>query len=97
MEEKTINYKFQGMELETINDVILNKEETKFKNTDTTKLKEIDLLTGENTRTIILRSHFVDKIRIVGKNIYYTARTEGINGLERWLFKEKIDDELTQN
>ena len=101
LEEEIINYKFQGNELESINDVILNKEKTKFyvvfKNPYTTKLKEIDLLTGENTRTIILRSHFVDKIRIVGKNIYYTARTEGINGLERWLFKEKIDDELTQN
>lgn len=95
IDEKRIDYTFKGKDLEDVDDAIFNKEETKcfivYKTPYTTKLKEIDLETGKYVKTITLRTHFIEKIRIVGDNIYYTARAEGINGFEKWLYKEKIE------
>jgi len=55
-------------------------------------IKEIDLVTGKYINTIHLHENFVDKVRIVGDNIFYTA-TKNVDGRdERWLFKQKIND-----
>ena len=94
IDEKKIDYSFKGKDLEDVDDAIFNKEKTKcyivYKTPYTTKLKEIDLGTGKYVKTITLRTHFIEKIRIVGNYIYYTARADGVNGFERWLYKEKI-------
>lgn len=80
-----------------MDDAIFNKEKTKcyilYRTSYTTKLKEIDLKTGKYIKTIALRTHFIEKIRIVGNYIYYTARVYGSNGDERQLFKHKLDKE----
>lgn len=95
IDEKKIDYSFKGKDLEDVDDAIFNKEKTKcyivYKTPYTTKLKEIDLETGKYVKTITLRTHFIEKIRIVGNYIYYTARVYGVNGDERWLYKETIN------
>ena len=76
-------------------DIIPNQEQTRcfmiysgFNNTD---LKEIDLTTGKYLKTIPILTPLVEKIRIVDNTIYYTTRTDGVNGDERCLFKQKLD------
>jgi len=56
-----------------------------------TLLKEIDLKTGKYIQTIELLQSKVEKIRIVKNYIYYTVAEEGLNGLERLLYKQKLD------
>ncbi|MDD2192666.1 MAG: carboxypeptidase-like regulatory domain-containing protein [Bacteroidales bacterium] len=94
IEEKKIDYSFKGKDLENVSYAIFNQEKTKcyivYKTPYTTKLKEIDLKTGKYIQTIALRTYLIEKIRIVGDYIYYTARAEGVNGFERWLYKEKV-------
>ncbi|MDR0790691.1 MAG: carboxypeptidase-like regulatory domain-containing protein [Bacteroidales bacterium] len=53
-------------------------------------LQELDIATGKYIRTINLIKPKVEKIRIVGNYIYYTAAVEGKNAIERWLWKQDL-------
>jgi hypothetical protein len=78
-----------------LRDIFVNKEKTRcflrYDLSQKTQLKEIDLQTGKYIRTITLEKPFIEKIRMIGNYIYYTARTDGVNGDERCLFKQKLD------
>lgn len=77
-----------------INQIIFDREENRcFIKQNQTTLKELDLNTGKYIRTIKLPQNRIEKIRIVKNYIYYTASVEGINSLERQLYKLKIDME----
>jgi len=80
-----------------IEQIIINRENTYFyikdNFNDRTYLKEFDLSTGKYIKTITLNYPQVEKIRMVGNYIYYTARVNGANGDERQLFKQKLDKE----
>ena len=73
----------------------MNKESSRcfvrFNNGKKTLLKEINLETGEYKKTINLLEPKVEKIRIVKNYIYYTVVKEGVNALERQLYKQKLD------
>lgn len=81
--------------------IIFNNEYDKcfvrYDKSSNTILKELDLNTGKYIRTINLPQNKIEKIRIVKNYIYYTVPIEGEAALERQLFKQKINDELTQN
>ena len=78
-----------------IEQVIINRENTYFyikdNFNDRTYLKEFNLNTGKYIKTITLPQNRIEKIRIVGNYIYYTASVEGANALERQLFKIKLE------
>jgi len=82
-------------------EIIFNKEYDKcfirYEKSSNTTLKEIDLKTGRYIRTIKFPQNKIEKIRIVNNYIYYTAAVEGFNAIERHLFKQKMEDNLTQN
>ncbi|MFA7081087.1 MAG: carboxypeptidase-like regulatory domain-containing protein [Bacteroidales bacterium] len=73
-------------------DIFFNREGTRcFVRQNNNTLKELDLNKGEYIKTITLPQNRIEKIRIVGNYIYYTASVEGANALERQLFKIKLD------
>lgn len=78
-----------------IEQIIINRENTYFYIKDNfngrTYLKEFNLNTGKYIKTITLNYPLVEKIRIVNNYIYYTAGVEGLNAMERHLFKQKIE------
>ena len=76
-------------------DIIFNKESSRCfvrcNNNKKVLLKEINLETGEYLNTISLGFPNVDKIRIVNNYIYYTVPINGEYGMERQLYKQKLD------
>lgn len=73
----------------------MNKESSRcfvrFNNGKKTLLKEINLETGEYKKTINLLEPNVEKIRMVKNYLYYTVPIEGEYGMERQLYKQKLD------
>ena len=84
-----------------IDDMLFNREANRcfivIKKFASLELKELDLETGKYINTINLGFPNVEKIRMVGNYIYYTVPVEGEYALERQLYKQKINDDLTQN
>jgi hypothetical protein len=84
-----------------IDDMLFNREANRcfivIKKFASLELKELDLETGKYINTINLGFPNIEKIRMVGNYIYYTVPVEGEYALERQLYKQKINDDLTQN
>jgi len=75
--------------------LISNQEQTRcfirYNQFGSIRLREIDLKTGKYINKIKIPNNAVDKIRIVGNYVYYTANRNIYNRDEKWLYKLKID------
>lgn len=78
-----------------IDDILFNREGNRcfivIKKFTSVELKELDLETGKYLNTIKLEFPNIEKIRMVKNYIYYTVPIEGDYGMERQLYKQKLD------
>lgn len=70
---------------------LIEKEHVVFLRQNNNTLKELNLNIGEYVKTIKLPQNRIEKIRIAKNYIYYTVAKEELNGIERQLYKQKLD------